>query len=380
MKVCLLNVLHEPFDKRVFQKVARSLTGAGYEVVSICPCAGLPPEETNGVRFVAIPPAKSKKHRLLSVWRLIHLGRKEHADVYMGPEPESWVAALALKLFTGAKVVFDMHEHAPTEFSKFFPKPVRPLLEWLTRRAMRVFARFTDLIILTRQSFDVEWEGLPTPRALVINTNHLQAPCAAIPESLRERYVKYPTVIHQGQFGEARGSFQLLEAMKLVVKEIPGIRCMLLGDYVSGSEETYRNAVNEAGLAGHIHFLGTAPYEAVPAHIAVARAGLILFQPGLLNHTLAMPHKLFDYMREKKPVVAPDFALEVAHIVKEADCGILVDVTNPRAIAEAILKLLRDPAEAARLGENGRRLVETKYNWQADEKRLLDAFAALERR
>jgi len=95
---------------------------------------------------------------------------------------------------------------------------------------------------------------------------------------------------------------------------------------------------------------------------------------------LAMPHKLFDYMREMKPVIAPDFALEVAHIVKEADCGILVDVTSPQAIAEAILRLLRNPVEAKRLGENGRRLVETKYNWQADEKRLLDAFAALERR
>ncbi len=380
MKICLLNVLHEPFDKRVFQKVARSLTAAGYEVVSICPCAGPPPEETNGVRFVAIPPAQSKKHRLVSVIRLIQLGRKERADVYMGPEPESWVAALVLKVLTGARAVFDMHEHAPTEFSKFFPKPMQPFLEWTTRRMMRMFARFTDLIILTRQSFDSEWAGLRTPRALVINTNHLQAPCAGIPEALRLRYADCPTVIHQGQFGEARGSYQLLEAVKLVVKEIPNFRCILLGEYVSGNEEAYRKTVNEAGLAENIHFLGTARYEDVPAHIAVARAGLILFQPGLLNHTLAMPHKLFDYMREMKPVIAPDFALEVAHIVKEADCGILVDVTSPQAIAEAILRLLRNPVEAKRLGENGRRLVETKYNWQADEKRLLDAFAALERR
>ncbi|HPO15546.1 MAG TPA: glycosyltransferase [Candidatus Hydrogenedentes bacterium] len=380
MKICLLNVLHEPFDKRVFQKVARSLTGAGHEVVSICPCEGQPPEAAHGVRFVAISPALSKKQRLLSVIRLARLGKRERADVYVGPEPESWVAALTVKLLTGARVVYDMHEHAPSEFAKFFPAPMQPFITWITRRMMRLFARFTDLIILTRQSFDTEWTGLNTPRALVINTNHLQAPCSEIPDTLREQYAPYPTIIHQGIFGDVRGSYQLLEAMKIAVQEIPELRCILLGEYKWGSEEEYRKAVEAAGLSDHILFLGNVPYDEVPAYIAVARAGLILFQPGLLNHTLAMPHKLFDYMREMRPVIAPDFALEVAHIVKEADCGILVDVTNPPVIAEAIVKLLQDPDEAKRLGENGRRLVETKYNWQADEKRLLEAFLALERR
>ena len=63
----------------------------------------------------------------------------------------------------------------------------------------------------------------------------------------------------------------------------------------------------------------------------------------------------------------------VGRIVREADCGILVDVTAPQAIADAMLDLLRDPGKAERLGQNGRRLVEEKYNWQQDEKRLLDA-------
>ena len=83
-------------------------------------------------------------------------------------------------------------------------------------------------------------------------------------------------------------------------------------------------------------------------------------------------------MREAKPVIVPDFALEVRHIVNEADCGVLVDVTRPDAIARAVLELLGNPEEMRRLGENGRRAVETKYNWQAEERRLLAAFKALE--
>ncbi len=82
-------------------------------------------------------------------------------------------------------------------------------------------------------------------------------------------------------------------------------------------------------------------------------------------------------MREGKPAVVPDFAIEVRHIVQEADCGVLVDVTRPEAIAEAVARLLRDPAEAARLGSNGRAAVERKYNWQAEEALLLAAFEAM---
>ena len=378
MKIVILNVLHEPFDKRVFQKIARSLVAAGHELVSICPGEDDGEEAVEGIRFRYIPPAGSKRGRLRSVVRLIRLGRKEPADLYLAPEPESWVAALAIKLTTGRKVIFDMHEHAPSEFAKFFPAVLRPLVSWTTVRFMRFFARYTDLIILTRESFADLWAGLRTPRVTVINTNHLQPKCTELPMSLAEHYADRPTLIHQGVFGDVRGSYQLLEAVKLLVCDFPELRCIVLGDYLYGSEADYRRAIGAAGLETHLILLGRVPFEEVPAHIACANIGLILFQPGPLNHTLAMPHKLFDYMREGKPVIAPGFAVEVTRIVEEAECGILVDVTDPRAIAGAIQSLLHDPAEAERLGRNGRRAVEEKYNWAADEARLLDAIGTLE--
>lgn len=378
-KVCLLAVLHEPFDKRVFQKIAHSLVGAGYQVVSVCPCLtpDTTPSESGGVRFVFLPMPRSKKERLRTLVQLVRAGLRERADIYCAPEPESWVAALIIKALRGGKVVFDMHEHAPSEFAKFFPVPLRGTMEWLTVRFMRLFARYTDHIILTRGSFEDPWVGLRTPRSVVINTNHLQPPCNAIPEALRARFAGHPTLIHQGFFGDVRGSYQLLDAMKILVRTLPDLRCIVLGRYVYGSEDDYRRAIVEAGLEDNLLLLGEVTYHEVPAYIAIAQVGLILFQPGLLNHTLAMPHKLFDYMREGKPVVVPEFAVEVARIVREADCGHLVDVTRPEAIADAILDLLQHPEQAAQLGQNGRRLIESKYHWEADEARLLAAFDAL---
>ncbi|MBP8131966.1 MAG: glycosyltransferase family 4 protein [Candidatus Hydrogenedentes bacterium] len=377
MKICILSVLHEPRDKRVYQKIARSLRRAGHEVVYACPSDTSPPLSGDGIRFLTIPVSPSKRWRLVALARLVRLGRRERADVYLAVEPESWVAAMIVKRLSGGKVVFDMHEHVPTEFAKFCPRFLRAFMTRLTVLLMRLFARYTDHVILTRESFELEWSGLRVPRTTIINTNHLQPMCPGVPEELRARYAHRPAIIHQGLFGDVRGSYQLLQAMKILVREVPDIMCIILGGYVYGSLDDYRAAVRDAGLEDHMDILGVVPYEAVPAYIAVSRVGLILLQPGLVNHTLAMPHKLFDYMREGKPVVAPGFSVEVARIVREADAGLLVDVTRPEAIAGAVLRLLRDPEEAARLGANGRRIVETKYNWEREEERLLGVFSSI---
>ncbi|MBL7644679.1 MAG: glycosyltransferase [Candidatus Hydrogenedentes bacterium] len=379
MKICILNVLHGPFDKRMFHKVGMSLVAAGHEVVSICPRGEFSGPERDGIHFHYIPASGSKVHRLRALAYLFWLGRRARADLYLAPEPESWVAALLIKCTRRCRVVFDMHEHVPTEFAKFFPAFLREGVVWLTRRAMRGMARFTDYIILTRESFDFEWDGLSTPRGVVINSNHVQPRCNEVPDAIRKRIGEGPVVLHQGTFGTIRGSWQLLNAMKIVRKKVPGVRCVVLGHYAYGDFDKYKRAIERTGLSENFQLVDTVPYEEVPAWIAACDVGLILFQPGLVNHTLAMPHKLFDYMREAKPVVAPDFAIEVARIVDDAACGVLVEVTEARAIAKAIVRLLSDPALARRLGESGRKAVEDRYNWQHEEAKLLAAIQSLER-
>ena len=378
MNIVILQTLHEPFDKRVFHKVAKSLVADGHAVLSIAP-SPVPVPDTDGIRFKTIPPSKGLPARFFSVFKLATEGIHAQPDAVLAVEPESWVAALLVKLVTRARVVFDVHEPIPPEFAKFFPRPFRPFIQWATVRAMRLFARFTDHIILTRATLDAEFKGLSVPCTVVINTNHLQPPCSHIPDALRERYASRPTILHQGLFGDTRGAYQLLEAMRILIRDIPDIKCILLGEYVYGDENAFRLAINEAGLAEAIDMLPPVPFAEVPAYIAVSRLGLILFQPGVSAHVYAMPHKMFDYMREGVPFIAPYFAIEVRHITQETQSGLLVDVADPNAIAQALLKLLRDPEQTSQLGKNGRAAVETKYNWQHEEALLQAAFNNLQK-
>lgn len=378
MKICILQVLHTPNDKRVFHKEAKTLAAHGHEVVSIVPSAEILPAVMDGVHIQTYVAARGMMGRFFALLRLVPRALRVRADVYLCVEPETWVTGLIVKGLTGRKVVFDQHEHVPSKFADKFPRAWREVVQRLTVQGMRLMARFTDHIVLTKTCLDEAYVGLRTPRTLVLNTNHLRPPCASIPPALSEKYANRPTIIHQGLFGDVRGSYQLLDALKIVARTHPDIKCILLGKYIYGDEQAYRRAIHEAGLESAIDLYEEIPFDEVPPYIAVSKVGLILFQPGPMNHTLAMPHKMFDYMREAIPVIAPAFAVEVNAIVSEADCGLLVDVSDPAAIADAILRLLEHPEEARRFGENGRRSVESTYHWENDATKLLAVFSSLE--
>ncbi len=377
MRIAILQTIHPRFDKRVFHKEARSLVNAGHEVISIGPQEKPYVHERNGVLFKPLPEPQGRLHRVACMFRLIRAGIKVRPDVCMCPEIDSWVAAYVVKLVTRNKLVFDVHEYMPDRIAKLFPRAFRRPVQWLTLRLIRFLARSSDHIILTRESLGRDYEGIDVPSTVVLNTNHLQPPCTDIPAGLREKYAARPTIIHQGIFGDVRGSYQLLDAMKLIVRELPQAQCILLGAYVYGSESEYREAVKGAGMESHIHMPAEVPFDRVPAYIAVSRVGLILFQPIGPGHTLGMPHKLFDYMREGIPVVAPDFCVEIRRIIEETNCGSLVDSTKPESIAGAVLELLTDEDKAGLLGANGRKAVENKYNWDNEEHKLFEVFESL---
>ena len=91
----------------------------------------------------------------------------------------------------------------------------------------------------------------------------------------------------------------------------------------------------------------------------------------------ALPHKLFDYMLAKLPVIVPDFALEVAEIIKSSDAGILVDATNPQEVADRIDLLASSPDLRRRYGENGRNAVMRTFNWQQEREKLVAMYEGL---
>jgi glycosyltransferase involved in cell wall biosynthesis len=50
---------------------------------------------------------------------------------------------------------------------------------------------------------------------------------------------------------------------------------------------------------------------------------------------------------------------------------------NSQAIKEAIQWLIEHPEDAKRMGKNGRKAIESKYNWEKESKTLLELYEAI---
>ena len=74
-------------------------------------------------------------------------------------------------------------------------------------------------------------------------------------------------------------------------------------------------------------------------------------------------------MAMRKPVIVTD-CKPLKRIVEECDCGIVVPSGDYNEMAEAVIRLYKDKEYARKLGENGRRAVEEKYNWENEAKKL----------
>lgn len=101
-------------------------------------------------------------------------------------------------------------------------------------------------------------------------------------------------------------------------------------------------------------------------------AGLVTLHP-VPNYLDALPVKMFEYMAAGIPVIASDFPLW-REIIESSQCGVCVNPMKPEEIAQAVDRLVNNPAEARQLGENGRRAVLDRYNWAVEEKKLFQLY------
>jgi glycosyltransferase involved in cell wall biosynthesis len=366
--------VHTPTDKRVFYKEARSLAASGFDVVHLAP-GDEPCRVEDGVRLEVYPARPGIRQRFLALLRLYRRAAAVNADAYHCNEVDSWVVGVALKVLRRKAVVFDVHEHYPSTFAHLHcPGWLSGLASGGLRLAFRCLIPFTDYFVYAKQTVAQDFPNTEGRSVVVLN-------CAPL-ESEPARPVKpvqpdKPEVvaIHVGVIARGRGWPQLAEALRRV--RAPHLRLKLIGTCTDRDPDDFRRTFTAHDLRDRVELHDWMPFEDMRRHVHDADIGLILFQPTVQNNVYAMPHKLFDYMRAQLPVILPEFAVEVAPIVRDAQCGLLIDSTSPQAIAEALDQLAADPQLRATYGENGYAAVVRTYNWESEFEKLLEVYHQL---
>lgn len=146
-----------------------------------------------------------------------------------------------------------------------------------------------------------------------------------------------------------KGILTLLQAFELVHREFPRARLEIAGEthvYPSYAAQC-RAFVQQAGLSSAVEFLGWVENGLVRSEHE--RAAVMV----LASQQENAPLSIVEAMASGRPVVATRVG-GVPSLVSEGKTGFLVPPNAPVPLAEALLRLLRDPAGARAMGRAAR--------------------------
>lgn len=366
MKIAHLTSAHPRDDIRIFTKECRTLAAAGHELMLVV-ADGLGPEVRDGVRILDVGRARGRFDRMFRVTRRVQAQALSlNADVYHFHDPELLPVGGALRR-AGKRVVFDAHEDVPKQLlGKHYLGPVtKRVLSFVFAVYERLACRKLDGIITATPNI--------RDKFLRINRNTIDInnfPMIGELEGNIGWDRKADEVCYIGGIAAIRGIREVVAAMAVTH---PRIRLNLVGGFAEADVE---KEVRAAPGWQQVNSLGVRDRTGVRDVLARSRAGIVTFLPAP-NHVDAQPNKMFEYMSAGVPVIASHFPLW-REIVEGNDCGLCVDPISPAAIAGAVNRLVEDPVLARRMGENGRRAVTERYNWAAEEKKLLAFYEQLQ--
>ena len=369
-KVCQLTNVHSPLDQRIYYKEAFSLAAAGYEVCVAGPGPSDMEGVRGGVRVVTVPRGRGVSGRLVNALALFRKAASMRADIYHFHDPELLPLGLLLRL-TGGKVIYDCHEHFPQTVyvRRWVPGMLRRTFSVALDRIERIFARHLSGVLGV-----VEEQGSRfghRPFAAVRNFPRLEW-FEANGHSDGSGQLEECELLHLGSLSPDRGSDFLVDVMQELGKTHPGVRLRAVGRFhTSQDEANFRRRLETCGLKDRVLCeQELVPYNRLGQVIRRHRIGLIPGQVSVKNLAPFVPTKLFEYLACGIPVVASDLP-SIRAFYEEGDWGAIADPSDPAAHAREISRLLEDPAAAAVKGKRGRVLVEERYNWGLESRKLI---------
>ena len=182
------------------------------------------------------------------------------------------------------------------------------------------------------------------------------------PSSVRARYglVEGRWLLTVARLAAHKGIDTVLHVLAALREQHPDLRYLVVGrgDRLSHLEGLAR----DLGVADRVRFLTDVPDSDLPALYNTAEIYLGLSRSaGLMMEGFGI--SLSEASASGIPVVAGSGG-GIPDAVRDGETGLLVDAEGPDAAIAAVRLLLGDRELARRLGAEGRRAVETYYNWQ----------------
>lgn len=176
-----------------------------------------------------------------------------------------------------------------------------------------------------------------------------------------------PLLLTAARLVRRKGVDTVLAALPAIARRVPDVHYAIVG---SGPErDALEKLACELGVRERVSFLGKLPDRDV---VMAYNACDVFVMPARFEHPSVEGFGLV--FREAnacgKPVVGSRTG-GIADAIEDGHTGLLIEPDAVEPLASAVLRLLEDPAYAARLGEQGQALVTQSGTWQHAADRML---------
>ncbi len=150
-------------------------------------------------------------------------------------------------------------------------------------------------------------------------------------------------LLYVGSISAKKGVGDLVRAVALL-KDRLDVRLEVAG---VGATEKFAVLAERLGVGDRVTFLGLVPNGAIPAMMQAADAVVV---PSRHSFPEGLPLTLFEGLASRTPVIASDHPMFRGHLEHECS-ALLFTAGKPRALADAIARLMTDPALYARISQ-----------------------------
>lgn len=178
-----------------------------------------------------------------------------------------------------------------------------------------------------------------------------------------------------GGFQPWHGLEILVESFAQCLNEVPNIKLLLVGD--GRAREDVEKAIQKFGVSSNVIITGFVPQQQVPDYLSVSDMAVMPY-PELPKELWFSPLKMYEYMSAGKAIVASR-AGQIAEVINHGENGFLVEPGDKDDLAKALLRLLKNPEEGARLGATARQQAIEHHSWAQYVRKLENIyFSALQ--
>jgi len=300
----------------------------------------------------------------LGNWRIVcslaQFIREEKIDLVHTHGVRAGIVGQAAALIAGCgKVVATMHNminYGMMPFSMAFQSMHRILM----RRTVRRLITVSEVI-----KKDIMKYRLFPPEMVTVIYNGVDVALFS-KNSCSDRKISFngPVIGTVARLEPAKGIKYLLDAAAIIDKEYPWVYFVIVGD---GPERNFlQQYAISLGIERRVFFFGFR--NDVPSLLPLFDIAVIpSVQEGLSIFCL-------EALAAGCPVVASDVG-GLAEIIIPYKNGLLVPPKNPRALADALVELLKNRTWAAALGRQGREMVEQKFTYEKMLERTKEVYA-----